>query len=92
MVDQFSGVLDDRRDQADFAGTYVVLRAMLGLIGYAFAVLFVLVFDYPDIVVRAVAIAGLGLVQAHLHGAHARSIRPGTGTGRPPRDRPVRRS
>ncbi len=40
-----SGVHDERSDQPDFAGTYVVLRAMLGLIGYAFAVLFVLVFD-----------------------------------------------
>jgi O-antigen/teichoic acid export membrane protein len=65
-----SGVLDERSDQADFAGTYVVLRAMLGLIGYAFAVLFVVVFDYPDIVVRAVALAGLTVLISTPSNAH----------------------
>lgn len=65
-----NGVLDENEDQADFAGTYVVLRAMLGVVGYLFAVAFVVIARYPDVVVRAVAIAGLTVLVSTPSSAH----------------------
>jgi O-antigen/teichoic acid export membrane protein len=65
-----SGVLDERENQAEFAGTYVVLRAMLGLVGYAVAVAFVALSDYPADVVRAVVIAGLTVLVSTPSNAH----------------------
>ncbi len=65
-----SGVLDDSAGRAEFAGTYVVLRAMLGLVGYVFAVVFVVVAAYPGIVVRAVAIAGVAVLISTPSHAH----------------------
>ena len=41
-----SGVLDPDRDRAEFAGTYVVLRTLLGVVAYALAVGFVVVCRY----------------------------------------------
>ncbi|MFW2383416.1 MAG: flippase [Acidimicrobiales bacterium] len=65
-----AGILDENENQAEFAGTYVVLRTMLGLVGYAFAVIFVTVAGYPDIVIRAVAIAGLTVLISTPSNAH----------------------
>lgn len=59
-----SGVLDSQRDRARFAGSYLVLRTLMGLVGYLLAVGFVMVAGYPPIVVRATAIAGLVVVFA----------------------------
>ena len=59
-----SGVLDEERDKATFAGTYVVLRTVLGLLGYAIALAFVALAQYPIIVVQATAVAGLVILLA----------------------------
>lgn len=72
------GLLDDEHDHAAFAGTLVVLRAVLGLVAYVAALAFVVLAGYPGDVVRATAVAGLvvvlatpsaaveGIFQAHL--------------------------
>ncbi|MGI8794814.1 MAG: flippase [Acidimicrobiales bacterium] len=54
-----AGVADETRDQARFAGAYVVLRCLLGIVGYAFAMAFVVVAGYGAIVVEATALAGV---------------------------------
>ncbi len=54
-----AGLLDPEEDSARFAGTYVVLRATLGLLGYAIVVALVLLAGYDDVVVRATLVAGL---------------------------------
>ena len=59
-----SGVLDPTRDRATFAGTYVLLRSSLGLLGYLLALGFVVVAGYPPVVVRTTAIAGLVVLLA----------------------------
>ena len=59
-----SALLDRDRDRATFAGTYILLRTTLGFVGYGIAVAFVLLAGYPDIVVRATAVAGLVVVLA----------------------------
>ena len=59
-----SGVLDPTRDRATFAGTYVLLRSALGLLGYVLAVGFVLVLDYPPVVVHTMLVAGLVVLLA----------------------------
>ena len=59
-----SALLDTDRDRATFAGTYIVLRTVLGLLGYGIAMAFVMLADYPDIVVQATAVAGLVVVLA----------------------------
>ena len=51
-------------DPAGYAGTYVLLRGALGLLGYAAAVTFVVVAGYPSDVIRATAIAGTLVVIA----------------------------
>ncbi|MGI9616558.1 MAG: flippase [Acidimicrobiales bacterium] len=59
-----AGVIDDSDDPGGFAGTYVVLRFMLGVLGYLIAVAAVVVAGYPAIVVRATALAGVMVVVA----------------------------
>ncbi len=59
-----SALLDTDRDRATFAGTYIVLRIVLGFIGYGIAMAVVLLADYPDVVVQATAVAGLVVVFA----------------------------
>jgi O-antigen/teichoic acid export membrane protein len=51
-------------DPAAFAGTYIVLRALLGIIGYVIALAFVVGLHYPAEVVRTTAVAGLVVVIA----------------------------
>lgn len=55
------GMLDGRRgrDPGAFAGTYVVLRSVLGVVGYVVALLVVTVAGYPSVVVQATAVAGV---------------------------------
>ena len=72
------GLVTDDSQRGHFAGTLVVLRAVMGAVGYVVAVGFVLVFGYPSEVVRATAVGGLilllatpsnaiqGVFQAHL--------------------------
>ncbi len=59
-----AGLLEGRADRRRAAGTYVLLRAALGVIGYAVAVGVVLVANYPPEVVHATLVAGLVLVLA----------------------------
>ncbi len=59
-----ASLLDEGGDRRRAAGNYVLLRAVLGLLGYFFAVIFVVVADYPSNVVRGTAVAGLVLVLA----------------------------
>lgn len=58
------GLLDKDGDPVAFAGTLVVLRAVMGTVTYAAAVVFVIVTGYPPEVVRAMLVAGLALVIA----------------------------
>ena len=72
------GLVEEKDDQGDFAGTLVMLRAAMGAVGYALALSFVVVAGYPSEVVRATAVGGLilllatpasavqGVFQAHL--------------------------
>jgi O-antigen/teichoic acid export membrane protein len=64
-----SGVVEDAPDRVGFAGAYIGLRALLGVGGYALAVLAVWAGGYPADVVAGTAIAGLVLVLATI--AHA---------------------
>lgn len=59
-----AGVLPEQPDRARMAGNYLILRFMLGLIGYVAACVFVVLLDYPSDVVRGVFIAGAVLVVA----------------------------
>lgn len=54
-----AGVLDEEGDPDAFAGTYVVLRLVLGVIGYVAALGVVIVAGYETDVVKATAIAGI---------------------------------
>ena len=58
------GLLDGEHDPAAFAGTLVVLRAVMGTVTYTAAVVFVVVAGYPTEVVRAMLVAGLALLIA----------------------------
>jgi O-antigen/teichoic acid export membrane protein len=58
------GMLDEERDRARFLGTYVVLRACLGVLGYALAIAVVAAAGYSSDVVAATAVAGLVMVVA----------------------------
>lgn len=58
------GLLDGGGDPTAFAGTLVVLRAAMGTLTYAAAVVFVVVAGYPAEVVRAMLVAGLALLIA----------------------------
>ena len=46
------------------ASSFIALRVLLGLVGYAVALLYVVLLDYPDEVVRATAVAGVVVVIA----------------------------
>lgn len=59
-----SGLVGENVDRRAFAGTYVVLRAGLGVLGYLAAVAFVAVAGYPSEVVVGTAIAGFVIVVA----------------------------
>jgi O-antigen/teichoic acid export membrane protein len=51
-------------DPAGLAGTYILLRTLLGFIGYGVAVFVVVLAGYPDPVIHATAVAGLVVVLA----------------------------
>lgn len=58
-------------DRGRFAGTYVVLRCLMGALGYVLALGLVLVLGYPDVVVRTTAVAGLVvLLSTPIHAFH----------------------
>ncbi|MGI9595248.1 MAG: oligosaccharide flippase family protein, partial [Acidimicrobiales bacterium] len=59
-----SGVLPDAENRDSFAGSYVVLRSLLGLIGYGLAVGFTVVGGYSSEIVQATAIAGAVVIVA----------------------------
>ncbi|MGF1596208.1 MAG: glycosyltransferase [Acidimicrobiales bacterium] len=59
-----AGVMPGAEDPRRFAGSYVVLRSLLGLVGYAAAVLFTFVVGYSSEIVIATAIAGAVIVLA----------------------------
>lgn len=54
----------DAVEVARVAGAFVALRVLLGLVGYAVAMGYVLLFGYPTIVVQATAVAGVVVVIA----------------------------
>ncbi len=58
------GVLDESRDQGGFVGSYIVLRAVLGGLGYLLALAVVVVLGYPTAVVAATAVAGIVVLLA----------------------------
>ena len=59
-----NGMLDDRTDRGRFAGSYVVMRCAMGLIGYLLAMVFVLLRGYPAPIVRTTLVAGLVVLLA----------------------------
>ncbi|MGH1490172.1 MAG: glycosyltransferase [Acidimicrobiales bacterium] len=59
-----SGVMDGAGDRREFAGTYVVLRTLLGFVGYGVALLFTVIAGYPADVVTATAVGGLVVIVA----------------------------
>lgn len=59
-----SGVLDAGDDADEFLGSYLILRAVLGLVGYVLAVGFTHLAGYSPDVVRATALAGLVILLA----------------------------
>lgn len=58
------GLLDGDHDPARFAGTLVVLRAVMATVTYVAAVIFVIVAGYPPEVVHAMVVAGVALLIA----------------------------
>ena len=58
------GLVDPSGDTGHFAGTYVVLRAVLGVVGYLVALLVVVLGGYPGEVVAATAVAGVVVLVA----------------------------
>lgn len=61
--------LRDPEEAPRIAGSYAVLRLIIGLCSYGIAMLVVVLAGYPRLVVQATAIAGLVLVLANLVGA-----------------------
>ncbi len=57
-----AALLDPKIDRAAFAGTYVVLRTVLGLAGYLLLLGFVWLANYPPVVFQAALIGGLVVV------------------------------
>jgi len=49
----------DQEDPGLFAGSYVALRSLLGVLAYALSVGFVVIGGFPSVVVRTMALAGL---------------------------------
>lgn len=54
-----SGVLGRPDEAGGFVGSYVLLRSVLGVLGYVIAVGFVVLLGYPDEVVQAMAVAAV---------------------------------
>ncbi|WP_323793450.1 flippase, partial [Nocardioides sp.] len=60
-----SGMLDDPDgDPGGFAGAYIVLRTVMGLVGYGLVMLIVMLLGYPSEVVQATAVAAIVIVLA----------------------------
>ena len=59
-----NGMLDGHTDRGRFAGSYVVMRCAMGLLGYVLAMVFVLLRGYPDPIVRTTLVAGLVVLLA----------------------------
>ncbi len=59
-----SDALSDSEDRRSFAGNYIILRSLLGLVGYAAALLFTIVAGYSSDIVTATAIGGLVVIVA----------------------------
>src|SRR5690606_8958351 len=59
-----AGFLADPERSGAFAGSYVVLRSLMGVAGYLAALVFVIAGGYEPQIVRATAVAGLVVVFA----------------------------
>jgi O-antigen/teichoic acid export membrane protein len=59
-----AALLAEQGDRRRAAGSYILLRTVLGVIGYGVAVGVVVVANYPPVVVRGTLVAGLVLVLA----------------------------
>ncbi len=60
-----SGMLEDPDgDPGAFAGTYIVLRTVMGLVGYGLVMVVVVLLGYPSEVVQATAVAAIVIVLA----------------------------
>lgn len=57
-----AGMLNTSGDRAAFAGSYLLLRCLMGVLGYLVAVAFVSAAGYSADVVRATAVAGVAVV------------------------------
>jgi O-antigen/teichoic acid export membrane protein len=64
------GGLLERADREAFAGSYAILRALLGVLGYGIAVGFVVVAGYPPVVVKAMLIAGAIIIVSSTSGSY----------------------
>lgn len=53
------GLVDPKQDRPVLAGTYIVLRTALGLLGYGLVLGVVIALGYPTIVIQATAVAGM---------------------------------
>ncbi len=58
------GMINAGEDGARYGGTYIILRACLGLIGYGVVLSFVVLAGYPTVVIQATSVAGLVVVLA----------------------------
>ncbi|MAS55460.1 MAG: hypothetical protein CMJ44_12710 [Pimelobacter sp.] len=59
------GMLDaDGSDPGSFAGTYIALRTLMGVVGYGLVMLIVVLLGYPAEVVHATAVAAIVIVLA----------------------------
>lgn len=58
------GMIDAGENGPRYGGTYIVLRACLGLVGYGVVLSFVALSGYPSVVIQATAVAGLVVVLA----------------------------
>jgi O-antigen/teichoic acid export membrane protein len=56
------GLLQDDADR--FAGSYVLLRGLMGLLAYSLALAFIVLAGYPTVVVEATAVGGLIVIIA----------------------------
>lgn len=65
------GLVDPTQDRPVLAGTYVILRTVLGLIGYALVMVAVVAMGYPDPVVKATAVGGLVVILATPNDAYS---------------------
>jgi O-antigen/teichoic acid export membrane protein len=54
-----NGMMNGDIDRGRFAGSYVVMRCFMGVVGYLLALAVVLVLGYPPVIFRTTAIAGL---------------------------------